>query len=877
MVLHIHKKLKTRYPLFIFSTLKPYLYILLFLLLPLSVSAQTDTVKVGDGKDIDLREVVVKGHVSKVVLRKDTFVYNAAAYHMPEASAAGELVKRLPGAEVTEDGQIRINGKSISKIRINGKDFMDGDLTVALNNLPSSAIQRIKAYDRKNGQSRLTGIDDGEEQTILDFVMKEGDGLPLKVNANFSYGSHDRYSERLAVGYFNGGLKVWGIAAGNNVGDASFPGGGGIPNFESTENGQISPEILGTNINYQIPDKLKLTANVRWNHRRVDERSQVSGQNFLGTADSYVNSVNRNLSRGDGKSGRIGWRWDPNGQTTVQGRFVFEHSCMDEISRSDGATFHANPYDHTTDPMGSLAQLDRLGILVNTDSLRSLSYAVKDKYTGMAVLNRLFGTKGRGVMLRGDFSYTDGDQSTASTANTRYTDLLQQAVHTRRYTTLPTSKQNYKMKGVYTEPIFPGVGLQLAYTFQYATETSDRTTYRYDKVPGFSSWNPSYRGWTSFLSHVSQPYDAQYRDEGKTRYSAYRHYTHDANLLLQHSGKDLQLTAGMMVQQQTSHFNQEHRSVQIDTVRSVVNLAPMLDILWYIRSASRLRITYHGTTTQPSMADLLAITDDSDPLHITKGNPGLKSSFHQQVQTFYNGYTERHSQSWMFNVGFGTTARDVSQFIIYDEDTGTQTILPINIDGNYETNAAVMYNANLDHRGDYAFNAYTNFSYANLGSTIQRVYQQPQNNVTRSLVVSERIAFTYRGGWVEIEPGGSFIYQRVSNLLQPDNNRGTWGLSPGINVNLKAPWGTGVSSDFHVNSRRGYENQALNNTEVVWNVQLSQRFKRAPRLTLLVDAYDVLRQQSTLSRIITSAQYSDAAYNNINSYILFHVIYRLNM
>ena len=120
-----------------------------------------------------LKGVTVTGQAAKVVLKEDTFVYNSSAYRTPEGSTVEELVKRLPGAEVSDDGTITINGKTVKKILVDGKEFMTGDTKTALKNLPTSIVDKIKAYDEKSDLARITGIDDGEESTVLDFGMKK--------------------------------------------------------------------------------------------------------------------------------------------------------------------------------------------------------------------------------------------------------------------------------------------------------------------------------------------------------------------------------------------------------------------------------------------------------------------------------------------------------------------------------------------------------------------------------------------------------------------------------------------------------------------------------------------------------------------------------
>ena len=122
---------------------------------------------------IMLKGAVVTAMAQKVTLKEDTFVYNSSAYRTPEGSLVEELVKRLPGAEVSDDGTIKINGKEVKKILVDGKEFMTGDTKTALKNLPTSISEKIKAYDEKSDLSKVTGIDDGEEQTVLDFGVAE--------------------------------------------------------------------------------------------------------------------------------------------------------------------------------------------------------------------------------------------------------------------------------------------------------------------------------------------------------------------------------------------------------------------------------------------------------------------------------------------------------------------------------------------------------------------------------------------------------------------------------------------------------------------------------------------------------------------------------
>ena len=143
--------------------------------------------------------------------------------------------------------------------------------------------------------------------------------------------------------------------------------------------------------------------------------------------------------------------------------------------------------------------------------------------------------------------------------------------------------------------------------------------------------------------------------------------------------------------------------------------------------------------------------------------------------------------------------------------------------------------------------------------------------------IGERLSGSYRNSWLEFELDGSLNYTHSRNALQASSDMDTWQFSYGTNINLTLPWGTSVSTDLHENSRRGYSDESLNTNELIWNAQVSHSLLRNNALTLSVQFYDILHNQSNLSRVINAMQRTDTEYNSINSYVMFHALYRLNL
>ena len=173
-----------------------------------------------------LKGATVVKNQARVYSKGDTVIYNAGAYKTPEGSVVEELVKRLPGAQVSDDGTITINGKQVKKIKVDGKEFMTGDTQTAMKNLPTSIVERIKTYDEKSDLSRITGIDDGNETTVLDFGLKAGMNRGMFANVDAGVGTKNRYTGRAFGAVMRENTRVMSMLNANNVNDMGFGGGG---------------------------------------------------------------------------------------------------------------------------------------------------------------------------------------------------------------------------------------------------------------------------------------------------------------------------------------------------------------------------------------------------------------------------------------------------------------------------------------------------------------------------------------------------------------------------------------------------------------------------------------------------------------------------
>ncbi len=866
-------------------------------LLKISSVGYKSTVKriqISDNKDLAMGKIVLgaeaimlKGAVvtamaQKVTLKEDTFVYNSSAYRTPEGSVVEELVKRLPGAEVSDDGTIKINGKEVKKILVDGKEFMTGDTKTALKNLPTSIIEKIKAYDEKSDLSKVTGIDDGEEQTVLDFGVKKGMNKGLISNIDLGVGNKSRYNMRGMGGYFNDNNRFMLFANANNTSDRGFGGGGPGRGFGGA-NGLNASKMIAANYNYELKDKFKFNTSLRWNHSDGDIWSRRSSENFMGSSSSFSNSLTQNFSRSNSWNGNIRLEWMPDSMTNILFRPSISWSTSDGLSGSQSASYNKDPYTITTkDPLSEegIDELEKAEAMVNSQLTNGITYSDNNNIRGMLQVNRKLGNKGRNITFRVDAKYTDNDSKSISLNNAKLY-LVQTAegkdstYQTNRYNLTPSKNYSYAGQLTYSEPLWKATFLQFSYKFTYSYSKSDRSTYDFSKYA--MSGDQEYRGWDSYLNPFAGHLE-DYKDDDQSRFSEYRNYNHDIQVMMRFVRQKYNLNFGVMIQPQQSKYIQDYQGVHVDTVRNVTNISPTLDFRYRFSKMSNLRINYRGTTSQPSISQLLDITDNSDPLNISKGNPGLKPSFTQNFRLFYNNFVQNHNKGVMTFINFSTTNNSISNKVTYDEKTGGRITRPENINGNRNVMGAFMFNCSIDSAGVWNLNTDTYLGYNNYVSYLSLDKQSDsQKNTTRSTTWRERLSFSYRNNWLELSLDGTLNYNHATNKLQPNSNLDTWQFSYGPSMTLTAPWGTSLNSSLSISSRRGYSDSSMNTDEFVWNAQLSQGFLKGKPLTIMLQFYDILRQQSTFSRAISATSRTDTEYNAINSYAMLHVIYRLNL
>ena len=813
---------------------------------------------------IQLNQAVVTGELKEMEVKDDTLIFNADAFKVPEGSVLEDLIKKLPGVTI-EDGTIKVNGKTVRRILVGGKEFFGNDQNMSMKNLPAEIVDKVKTYDKQSDFSRITGIDDGEEETVLDLTIKKGFQQGWFGNIDAGYGTEKLYSGRLMLNRFSDTMQGNVLGSQNNTGN----------------NGNATARQIGGRLVFDT-DKIEFGGNFRFNYNKSHSYTKSSSQNFVSVA-SYNNSINSNNNRNNNFNSDFRFEWRIDSLTTLLFQPRVSTGKTKSSSRNSSATFNDDPYQNgVTDP---LVQMDLISNTIKTNDNKSSNWSNGDNYnvSGNLMLNRrlgggvwfgpnaVTGSNGRNISLRLNGTISENKSKNYNWSNVIYHQMNDSTDLTFRLRNNPNKNKNYSIGLTYSEPIMRNLIAQLNYSYNYSKRHSDGQTYDFAKED-----EKGLEIWDFYNAHGYLPsYYNEYLSDSLSRYSDNINKTHNTEFSLRYITQLLNISAGVRVELQNQKMVYQYQGVDTIASRNISHVSPTLNARLRFSRQHTLRFTYRGNTSQPDMTDLFNLTDKSNPLNIREGNPNLRPSFTHNFSLDYNNYFEATRQSINSNFSFGTTRNSISQRTEYYEETGGQRSRPENINGNWNIRGTIGFNTPLGW-SKLTLNANTNASLNNHVSYLYRNKITSKNN-TKDFSLGERMSITLRLNNFDIRANGNITWSKTKNEMVATGNQSTFNFNYGLSSTGNFNNGFGFSTDINVSSRRGYSSANMNTNELIWNAQVSYRFLYRKQATISLQAYDILNRRSNISRTISAYSRSDRETNAIYSYVMAHFIWRFNL
>lgn len=818
-----------------------------------------------------LEAAVVQGQLPQMEVKEDTIIFNADAFKIPEGSVLEDLIKKLPGAEVSSDGTIKINGKTISKILVDGKEFFSSDKSIAMKNLPAEIIDKVKTYDKASDSERLTGIADGNEETVIDLTIKKGMKQGWFGNINLGVGTKDQYSNRVMVNRFKDNFQS------SIIGNLNTNGGGGMGSGRGGTGKNLNGS-LGLNLNTSKDEKYEIGGNVRYNGRHNENTSRSASENYVSMRKSFSDRLNDNTSHSDNADAEFKIEIKLDTATTLLMRPQVGIGNSASHSNGASASYYIDPYsfNELTNPLRQWSTLESLmsDSIVNHNLTGSRSFSDSKKASSSLMLNRRFYNKqGRNFSLNGNFNYSQSDGRNFNYSDVTYyqretvpSDLIY------RYRTSPNINKSFSLGFTYSEPIVKNLILQMSYNYSYSYRKSDSNTFNLGLNPDIQEAKDKLAEILGFLPDTY----FEYLSDSLSNYSRDVNQNHNINLSVRWNTNFITSSVGVQIQPQNQHLQMTYMGKDIDTTRNFFRISPTLNFRYRFNRQNQLNFSYRGSMSQPAITDLITITDDSNPLNIRTGNPDLKPSFSNNFRFEWRNYLTATMQTIFLNASFSNTLNSISNQTKYNDETGASETKPMNINGNWDVSGDFGFNTPLFSMERLMLNTSTSTSYRNNVSYLYRNNESLKNK-TNNLRIGERLSLTYRAEYWDVRLNGNFSYNHQDNKYIDVTSPNTYDFSYGVESNGNFDNGFGFATNLSISSRRGYASSEANTNELIWNAQVSYRFLKGKAATISLQAYDLLNQRSNFSRAISANSRTDTWTESVNSYFMVNFMYRFNL
>lgn len=610
-----------------------------------------------------LQETTVVGVKTEIVVKEDTIEYNADSYRTQPNAVVEDLLKRLPGVEVDSEGKITANGKEITKILVDGEEFFSDDPKVATKNLPVNMVDKLQVIDRKSDLARLTGVDDGEDETVINLTVKKGMKNGWFGNVTGGYGTDDRYSGNFMVNYFRDKNQFSILGSANNTNEMGFTdrGASRFTRFGG-RNGISTTQSIGVNFAVGSEDKLRVGGDVFYSHSDRDSRNSSNRQYLFPDSTSYYDEAGSSRDRGHNISGNFRLKWEIDSFSTLEFRPRFSVNFSDSESADSSATRAG----------------DAARSLVN----RSLSNKYNDgtsyEFSGRLVFNHKFRShpgRSYSASLNYQFSDTKEDGSTY-TDNTYYLVPDEDETIDQIYDNHQWSN-SVQGRLTWTEPLGDVKNarfLTFSYNGQYRFNNADK--YVYDLVSATSATaatnsalmsmlrDPSFKryvveeygslAWTNptmLRQIVEDELQPELNEEQSNRFRN-NYFNQSLQVGFKQVRENYNLDVGAMVNSSMSSSEDLINADRNIATRWVWNVAPYARIRFKMSKSRSLAFDYRARSSQPSLTQLQPVADVSNPLRIVVGNPDLNPTFTQRFNLRYSDFDQDRQRSIMAMANF---------------------------------------------------------------------------------------------------------------------------------------------------------------------------------------------------------------------------------
>lgn len=799
-----------------------------------------------------LDNVTIEADRIPIQIKKDTIEYNAGAFETRPGATVEDLLKKLPGVEVEQDGTIKAQGKTVNKVLVDGKEFFGNDPQIATKNLPADAMDMVQVFDQLSEMAQFTGVDDGSREKTINLTLKEDKKNGLFGSVEGGYGEDDRYNGKLNLNQFTKKQQLSLISSANNINQQNFSLddyinlSGGLSNLLSGGGGSISLELdeglgsslglsnggirnswtAGANFNKDLSDKTEIGINYFFNDLQNNlikstERQNYSGENVFLSSGESVSRSNYNIHR---LNSRI--KHKINDKQDITFRNSIKYTLNESSSEKSNENFSENGIAQTNNNIRRNSETD--GIQLDG----SLQYRKKFEKKGRSLTARLSGESA----MNNDLGFLNSETNILNIEEPVSSIINQEQIENN-------TRKKWSSRISYTEPVFNGKLLQ-------GFAEHQQTNFSLNK--DFFDIEQSDRRILN--ENLSAEFDNQY------------HYNTGGLRLFLGTNKS-KVTLGINAQQSIIRGNASN----IDNIltRRFFDFLPNVRWNLSITQGGNLSVNYNTTIQAPNLEQLQPVVNNTNPLFIYNGNPNLDREYGHRLDISYNIFDQFSLTSLFFRSGISYVKNKITNQTTIDE-LFRQVVTPVNVARDLGVNTNLSFSTPLRW-----MKAKINI---NLSSNYNRglLFVNNAENMVDRLINTANFKLENRNKKIVDTGIGIRLTQNTTKYLSEsdlDQNFLQQSLYVTMNVYIKKKWSIG--GEF---SRENYTGDSFSNNQSFPLLQafVSRTFLKLDRAELKVTAFDLLNRNQGIFRNSNFNFIEDEKVNVLNRYFMVSFRYKIS-
>lgn len=793
-----------------------------------------------------LNEVVILAYRDKVYYKGDTLMFTADSFKLKQNATVEDLLKKLPGVQVDSKGKIKVQGKEVNQVLVDGDEFFGADPTIATKNLNANTVETVQVYEKKNENTESSD----ETVKVMNLKLKDeakkgyfgkisgagGSGVSTASNTPFYEGEMlaNRFKKNMKLSVFGLGANsprsrfnwddifAYGL---NSEYESQSDDDGEMIWYSYDEQGGI-PQTLKSGFYYndKYGKKTKLNMDYTYGNNELTTLGSTNTQFFLN--DTTYSNAQSTTSK------------SANQLHSFNAHIIQNLDSLTELIITPKVKIVSGNSERTQtdDFLSEESALTRQTFVKNTgkNSNTDLSGNIK--------LNKKFKKKDRFLYASYTYNNSDGENTGfLYSQNTYFSSMLPTSVTDQKKTS-NTSKEDHQVTVSYTEPLSPKFKIEASYDFTNFSSLNNKST-------------KDYSGTAYDLENIALSNNFK-----NTR------QVNRAGLKLIYEVKKYRIMIGSRARQ--VNMSSYNITTQKNLSQRVDNILPMATLRWRFGQNASLNLDYTTNSQQPDLTQLQPVIDNTNPNRISLGNPDLKPTFDQRINLNFYSFKPISNQNFWGGGSFSMNSNAIVYTTTYDS-LGFATSKPVNVNGNYDSwlylgfrrpifNGLIIVGPNLG--GGYS----NDVSYIN----------DKQTNTTNSNV-NGRLSLSHEGDKLQVDVSASYSYNQPSSSISLQSNKpySNYELSGEIEYKLPKKFTIATDANYVNNGQRA---AGYNLTYVIWNASLSKMFLKNDNLIISVNAFDILNQNISTRRNVMDNRIVDTKSQVIRQYFLLRVTFKFN-